>query len=70
VSAVGYSDFHFGVASRRFVHQEGTKLTKCHEDERSPEARLATESLSHGENAGLRALHAAPRSGGSVAWRL
>ena len=44
------------------VHHEGAKY---HEDEQSPEGSFATESLSHRENAGLRALDAAPRRGGS-----
>jgi hypothetical protein len=44
------------------VHHEGAKY---HEDEQSPEGSVATESPSHRENVGLRALDAAPRSGGS-----
>jgi hypothetical protein len=47
------------------LYHEGSKPTKCHEDEAVAEVSFATESPSHRENAGPSAFDAAPRSGGA-----
>ena len=61
----GLFRFSFRYSLAALVHHEGTKPTKCRDEEWSQECRFATESQRHRENAGLRALDAAPRSGGS-----